>query len=150
MQWFKTRENEGKKEVFDPVRRKYIALTPEEEVRQTTLYQLITDLEMPSGLISVEHSLRLNQLDKRCDIVVFSPEAKPLMIVECKAKHIPVTQAVLDQASRYNMALQVRFLLLTNGLVQYCIQYDNLSDKIYFLDHIPDYKSMLKMDSESK
>lgn len=142
MQWFKTRDNEGKKEVFDPVRRKFVALTPEEEVRQTTLYHLITELGMPSGLISVEHSLRLNQLDKRCDIVVFSTEGRPLMIVECKAAHIPISQQVLDQATRYNQALQVEYLLLTNSKTSYCVRCDFLNNQIDFLDYIPAYSQL--------
>lgn len=150
MQWFKTRDNEGKTEVFDPVRRKYVALTPEEEVRQTTLYNLVTDLEMPAGLIAVEYSLRLNQLDKRCDIVVFSPEALPLLVVECKAKHVQITQATLDQVTRYNMVLNVSHLLLTNGLIQYCIRFEGSEKKIVFLDHIPNYSQLLDFDSADK
>lgn len=150
MQWFKTRDNEGKKEVFDPVRRKYVALTPEEEVRQTTLYNLVTDLEMPAGLIAVEHSLKLNQLDKRCDIAVFSPEAKPLMVVECKAKSVQITQATLDQVTRYNMVLNVDHLLLTNGLIQFCIRYEGAERKIIFLDHIPSYSQLLDFDATAK
>lgn len=150
MQWFKTRDNDGKKEVFDPVRRKYVALTPEEEVRQTTLYNLVTNLEMPAGLIAVEHSLKLNQLDKRCDIAVFSPEAKALMVVECKAKSVQITQAALDQVTRYNMVLNVDHLLLTNGLIQFCIRYEGAERKIVFLNHIPNYTELLDFDATAK
>lgn len=146
MQWFNTRLNGKRKEVFDPVRKKYVLLSPEEEVRQITLHYLIEEKEVPAGLVSVEYSMKLNKLVKRCDIVVFARDGKPLMIVECKARHITLNQAVLDQATRYNMNLNVRFLLLTNGLNQICVQYNFHDNNIIFLDHIPQYASMLNED----
>lgn len=143
MQWFKTRELKGKREVFDPLRKKYVSLTPEEEVRQLTLHHLIEELNYPAGLIAVEYSLRLHELVKRCDIVVFSPETKPVMIVECKSRHMTINQAVLDQATRYNISLQVKYLLLTNGLNQYIILISDESYPYTFLDSIPDYQTLL-------
>lgn len=143
MQWFKLREVSGKREVFDPVRKKYVTLTPEEEVRQIVMQQLVEDFGYPAGLLSVEFPLRLNGLNKRCDIVVFSRQLTPLMIVECKARHIPLSQKVLDQTMRYNITLNVKYLLLTNGQTQYCIQLEDDGQKIVFLDKIPDYKTLI-------
>ncbi|MDP3444291.1 MAG: type I restriction enzyme HsdR N-terminal domain-containing protein [Ignavibacteria bacterium] len=143
MQWFKTRIKGGRTEVFDPVRRKYVILTPEEEVRQIILHTLVTEHQMPAGLIAVEYALRLNGLDKRCDIVVFSTDSNPIMIVECKAQHIPITQTVLDQVSRYNLKLGVRFLLITNGKTHYSIKIGK-EGQLEFLDCIPDYSILLQ------
>ncbi|MDO8898150.1 MAG: type I restriction enzyme HsdR N-terminal domain-containing protein, partial [Bacteroidales bacterium] len=85
----------------------------------------------------------LNGLNKRCDIVVFSRHLTPLMIVECKARHIPLSQKVLDQTMRYNITLNVKYLLLTNGQTQYCIQLEDDGQKVVFLDKIPDYKTLI-------
>ncbi len=139
LQWFKTRKNKQNTEVFDPIRKKYVTLTPEEEVRQMVLRHLVEQLDVPAGLIAVEYSMKLNQLEKRCDIVVFSPETKPWMIVECKAKHIVLTQAALDQIIRYNMSLNAAYLLITNGITQYSIRTDSQKNSIEFLDYVPTY-----------
>lgn len=142
LQWFKTKENRGKTEVFDPVRKRFVTLTPEEEVRQMVLQQLIENLGMPPGLVAVEYPMKLNRLEKRCDIVVFSPQATPLMIVECKARHINLTQAVLDQIIRYNMALNAPYLLITNGVSQYSIRTNVSSETIEFLNFVPTYAQL--------
>ena len=105
LQWFKTEQREGKIFVFDPLRKKYVLLTPEEEVRQKVLYLLVEQLHVPSGLLAVEYSVKVNGLDKRCDAVVFGKDGQPLMIVECKAQSVKITDKVLDQAVRYHSAL---------------------------------------------
>ena len=140
LQWFKTEQREGKTLVFDPLRRRYVALTPEEEVRQKVLYMLVERLQVPAGLLAVEYSIKLNGLDKRCDAVVFGPDATPLMIVECKAQSVKITSKTLDQAVRYYSALQPRFLLLYNGAECYCLRVDG--PKLTVLDHLPDYEEM--------
>lgn len=146
MLWFKTSENAGRTEVFDPVRKKYVALTPEEKVRQRTLHQLVEQLGVPAGLVAVEHTITLHELKKRCDIVVFSKDGRPVMIVECKAAHIPIQQKTLEQAARYNFSLQVDYLLLTNGEQQYCCQIDLEKKALVFLDKIPDYDQMIQTE----
>ena len=97
-QWFKTEQREGKTFVFDSLRRRWVALTPEEEVRQKMLYLLVEHLQVPAGLVAVEYSLKVNGLDKRADAVVFGPDGAPLMVVECKAPTVELTPVVLDQA----------------------------------------------------
>ena len=140
LQWFKTEEREGRNFVFDPLRKRGVLLTPEEEVRQKVLYLLVEHLKVPAGLIAVEYSLKVNGLDKRADAVVFGAQGHPIMIVECKAATVPLTQAVLEQAVRYHSALRPRYLLLTNGTVTYCYQVEGQS--MSPLDHLPDYREM--------
>lgn len=140
LQWFKTEEREGKMCVFDPLRRRYVALTPEEEVRQKTLYLLVGHLRVPSGRLAVEYSVKVNGLDKRADAVVFDAEGKPLMVVECKAPSVMLSQAVLEQALRYHSALRPKFLLLTNGATIHCFRADKA--KLAAMDHLPDYEEM--------
>lgn len=140
MQWFKTEQREGRTLVFDPLRRRWVALTPEEEVRQKMLYLLVERLQVPAGLVAVEYSLKVNGLDKRADAVVFAPVGAPLMVVECKAPTVEVTPSVLDQALRYHSALKPRFLLLSNGTTTYCFKAGVQGLKP--LDHLPDYAEM--------
>lgn len=139
MEWFKTKEIDGKRFVFDPIRKKYCVLTPEEEVRQKTLHYLVDQLDVPSGLLAVEHPIKLNKLSKRCDIVVFSTKGKAAMIVECKAAHIPLSQKTFDQALRYNFSLQVNYLLLTNGKELVCFKIDTQNNCFELLEKIPNY-----------
>ena len=140
LQWFKTEEREGKTYVFDPLRRRFVVLTPEEEVRQKVLYLLVEHLKVPAGLLAVEYSVKVNGLDKRADAVVFGNEGHPLMIVECKAPTVTLTEAVLEQALRYHFALHPQYLLLTNGSVTYCYKTENQILKP--LNHLPDYAEM--------
>ena len=135
LQWFKTIEEGGKTQVFDPLRKKYVKLTPEEEVRQKVLYLLVEHLGFPPGLIAVEYSVKVNGLDKRCDAVVFGKDATPTMIVECKASSVKITQDTLEQAVRYYSALHPQYLLLYNGVDCYCFQ---TQDGILTpMDHLP-------------
>ena len=140
LQWFKTERREAGTFVFDPLRRKWVALTPEEEVRQKVLYLLVEHLHVPSGRIAVEYSVKVNGLDKRCDAVVFGSDAVPLMIVECKAQSVKLTAKTLDQAVRYYSALQPRFLLLYNGAECHCLKVE--SGVLQPMDHLPEYEEM--------
>lgn len=139
-QWFKTEERQGKTYVFDPLRRRYVVLTPEEEVRQRVLYLLVEHLKVPAGRLAVEYSLKVNGLDKRADAVVFGTEGLPLMIVECKAASVPINAAVLEQAVRYHSALRPKYLLLSNGSMAYCYRIEDAA--LHPLDHLPDYDEM--------
>ena len=118
------RETNGRREVFDPVRRRWVALTPEEWVRQHTILSLNTRYGYPLQLMQVEGAITLNSLTKRCDIVVYDNTVRPWMIVECKKESVSLTQKVIDQACRYNLVLQVPYLLLTNGRQHLCLQVD--------------------------
>ena len=140
LQWFHTEEREGRTYVFDPLRRREVALTPEEEVRQQVLYLLVEGLKVPAGLVAVEYSLKVNGMDRRADVVVFGKEGRPLMVVECKAPAVALTEAVLDQAVRYHSVLGPRYILLTNGGSTYCFKAEGQT--LRSLDHLPDFSEM--------
>ena len=120
MEWFKTSIIGNKTVVFDPLRKEYVALTPEEQVRQKMLHYLVETRKLPAGLVAVEYSIKVNNLPKRADIVVFNNLGEPQMIVECKAESVPITEKVLDQAIRYFSGLKVKYLTLTNGKTMFC------------------------------
>lgn len=140
LQWFKTEEREGRTYVFDPLRRRQVVLTPEEEVRQRVLYLLVEQLGVPAGLLAVEYSMKVNGLDKRADAVVFGMDGRPLMVVECKASTVKIDNAVLEQAVRYHAVLKPGYLLLSNGAITYCFKVEGQS--LRSLDHIPDFAEM--------
>ena len=120
MLFFKTQTIDNKTRVFDPLRRQWVSLTPEEQVRQKMLYYLVETRKVAAGLIAVEYSIKVNNLPKRADIVVFNNLGEPQMIVECKAESVPITEKVLDQAIRYYSGLKVKYLTLTNGKTMFC------------------------------
>lgn len=140
LQWFKVVDKDGKTLVFDPLRKIYCTLTPEEEVRQKMLYLLVEHLNVPAGLVAVEYTVKVNGLDKRCDVVVFGKEGNPLMIVECKAPSVKLSQATLDQALRYYSALHPSYLMLYNGSQCYCFK--TVNGALVAVDHLPLYEEM--------
>ena len=141
--------NKGEKqEVYDSVRKKFVALTPEEWVRQHFIHYLADHRNVPRSLIAVEASLRYHRLKKRSDIVVYGKDGAPCLIVECKGPEVMVTQAVFDQVAMYNMALKVPFLAVTNGMVHFACYIDHGSGKIIFLKEIPVYEQMVKNRDE--
>lgn len=130
---------DGKKMIFDPLRRKYVALTPEEWVRQHFVHFLIQHKGYPSGLLANEVQLTLNGTRKRCDTVLYDRTRTPRMIIEYKAPTIPITRQVFDQITRYNIALKVDYLIVSNGLEHYCCKVDYERFCCNFLKEIPDY-----------
>ncbi len=133
------REENGRREVFDIVRGRYVALTPEEWVRQNVIHQLHYELGYPLELLQVEGTITLNGMSRRCDIVVYDCDVHPLVIVECKRETVPLTQKVIDQACRYNLVLHVPFLCLTNGPNQVCCKVDFDQKKLVRIPRIPNY-----------
>lgn len=126
----KLRELDGHREVFDMVRKRWVALTPEEWVRQQTVRFLHAVKGYPLELMQIEAAIVVNGLTRRCDIVVYDRQVKPWMIVECKKEQVPLTQKVIDQACRYNTALKVPYLLLTNGHQQLCVLVEPASSSL--------------------
>jgi type I site-specific restriction endonuclease len=141
---FRIRTKGERQEIFDSVRKKFVTLTPEEWVRQHFIQYLREGRNVPSSLIAVEASLKVNRLKKRSDIVVYGRDGKPCLIVECKAPEVNVTQAVFDQVAMYNMALKVPYLVVTNGLVHFACHINHTDRKIKFLKEVPDYEQMSK------
>lgn len=135
----KISEKEGKRTIYDVVRRKYVALTPEEWVRQHFVNYLIIEKKYPAGLIANEVALTLNGTSKRCDTVVYGKFLTPLMIVEYKAPNIEIKQTVFDQIIRYNIIMRVRYLVVSNGIDHYCCCIDYEKNSYSYLDGIPDY-----------
>lgn len=132
----------GKPHVFDVLRRKYVALTPEEWVRQQFVHYLIGHKGYPAECIGNEVSINLNGTKKRCDSVVYGQSAEPLMIIEYKAPNIDITQQVFEQVSRYNIKLRVRWLIVSNGLQHYCCQIDYESGSYQFVEDIPAFEDI--------
>jgi hypothetical protein len=134
--------DKGKKEVFDPVRRKYVALTPEEYVRQQMILYLVKEKGFPLGLLKVETALSLNGMTKRTDIMVYSRTGNPVMIVECKAESVQLTQAAFDQLARYNLKFNVPYLVATNGIRHYCCVLNVEQSTYTFIKEIPCYNDL--------
>lgn len=128
--------------VYDPIRDKYVALTPEEYVRQRFTAWLTGTLHYPPSNIGNEVGLRVNGILKRCDSLVIDRDGAPLMIVEYKAPDVAVTQSVFDQIVRYNMTLRARYLVVSNGLHHYCCIIDYDHDTYHFIPRIPDYHEL--------
>lgn len=129
----------GRKAVFDILRKKYVTLTPEEWVRQQFVHFLLNEKNYPAGLVANEVALNLNGTSKRCDTVVYNRQAKPCVIVEYKAPHIEITQKVFSQICRYNLALKVDYLIISNGLQHYCCKMEYTTNSYSFLRNIPSY-----------
>jgi hypothetical protein len=128
---------DGRREVLDPVRRRWVALTPEEWVRQQMICLLNSHYGYPLELMQVEGAITLNGLSRRCDIVVFSPSGQPQIIVECKRPNVKITQKTVDQACRYNTVLKVPYLILYNGHNIIVISVDFDTGKLACLDDVP-------------
>lgn len=139
---FKIRSGEQRKQIFDPIRKKYVALTPEEWVRQHLVQFLIHEKNFPASLVAIEMGLKLNGMQKRGDVVAYNNLGKPFFIAECKAPEVKITQDVFDQIARYNMVLQVSFLVVTNGLDHYCCYIDFEKQSFQYLQEIPDYANL--------
>ena len=125
--------------VFDPLRRRYVALTPEEWVRQHFVHFLQKERGFPPEVIANEVSLSLNGTRKRCDTVIYGAHAEPLMIVEYKAPEVEITQHTFNQIGRYNIRLRVEWLVVSNGMQHFCCHIDYESGQYRFLPQIPSY-----------
>jgi hypothetical protein len=137
----KTRVEKNKVYFFDPIRKRYLLVTPEEEVRQWIIHHLTHVLDYPLTNIAVEKQIKYLNRNKRFDILIYK-SAKPHFLIECKAPNVNISQSTLNQIATYNFVLDVPFLLVTNGSQQICCRV-NTADKTYdYLDHIPSYKSL--------
>jgi hypothetical protein len=134
---YKVKKQADKLYIYDAIRRKYLQLTPEEWVRQHFIHYLIDHLKYPRGLITTESGLKYNQLQRRTDIVVFNREARPFMIVECKAPTVAINQQVFNQIAVYNKVLEAQLLVVSNGVHHYCCRFQPQSQRWEFLPQIP-------------
>jgi hypothetical protein len=136
---FRLKNSENNVAIFDEIRKKFILLTPEEWVRQHTLHYLIQEKKYPKSYINVEKLIKINTLNKRYDIVVFQPNGKIFLLIECKAPEVAITQQTFDQIARYNLVLKAKYLMLTNGINHYFCQMDFENEKYIFLKELPEY-----------
>jgi len=137
---FRTEERDGSKVIFDEVRKKWVSLSPEEWVRQHILHYLVHTKNYPRSLIAVERGIELNGLQKRFDIVIFTNNGHPKMIVECKGPEVKLNEKVFEQIARYNLSLRVDYLWVSNGSLNYCCK---LKEGIELLTEVPSVEKMM-------
>ena len=135
-------EKDGKRTIFDFLRRKYVALTPEEWVRQHFTHYLVEHKGYPKGLMGNEVELHIGEKRLRCDTVLYNKEGQPRMIIEYKAPTIQIQQKTFDQISAYNLLLHVDYLIVSNGLQHYCCKMEYENQKYLFIQDIPDYENL--------
>ena len=141
---YKVKKTEGGSwAIWDRLRDRWVALTPEEWVRQHFVEWLITDKGFPAALMGNEVSLTQNGIARRCDTVVADRTGQPLVIVEYKAPSINITQKTFDQIVRYNMVLKAKYLIVSNGLEHYCCHIDYEGNSYRFLEEIPSYEDLV-------
>ena len=136
---FKSKEN--KTYIFDPIRKKWLVLNPEEWVRQHCIQFLLKTKNVPLGFIQVEKKLNVNNTEKRYDLVVFKPDLSIDLLVECKSPKVKITQKTFDQIARYNLVLKSDYLMLTNGLNHFFCKMDFEKREYLFLPDLPNYNS---------
>ena len=139
---YRLREQNGRQQIFDVLRRRYVALTPEEWVRQHFVHYLIEHKGYPKGLLANEVELRVGEKHLRCDTVLYDKALHPKIIVEYKAPDIAITQKVFNQITVYNMLLHVDYLIVSNGMQHYCCQMDYEQNRYTFLSDIPNYDQL--------
>ena len=138
----RVKETHGRKQIFDILRRKYVALTPEEWVRQHFIHYLVEHKNYPSSLLANEVPLQIGEKRMRADSVLYDNQLHPRMIIEYKAPNITLTQKVFDQITVYNLLLHVDYLIVSNGMTTYICKMDYEKQTYKFLEAIPDYENI--------
>ncbi|MEE1003995.1 MAG: type I restriction enzyme HsdR N-terminal domain-containing protein [Bacteroidaceae bacterium] len=133
---------DGKQQVFDILRRRFVVLTPEEWVRQQFVHFLIRHKGYPAECIGNEVSIALGATKKRCDTVIYGSHAEPLMVIEYKSPNVEITQKVFEQICRYNIKMKVEWLVVSNGLQHYCTRIDYENGTYQFVEDIPAFPSI--------
>ena len=130
-----------RKVIWDPLRKKEVALTPEEKVRQWCIGVLSRQCKVPLHMMMSETGFKLGGKQFRADLVVYDRQARPVAVIECKRPEVELDKEVLDQAIRYNMVLNVKYILITNGGKTYICRKG--SERYEFIDYVPDYNEMI-------
>jgi hypothetical protein len=133
---FRIRTIDGREQVFDSLRKKWLLLTPEEWVRQNFVRYLTIVRKYPATLIAMEKELKLGELIKRFDILVYDKQHRPWMMIECKAMEVTLNESTLDQILRYNISIPVPFLIITNG--KYCYGWERREGALEMISAFPD------------
>lgn len=140
----RTRQEGTRMQVFDILRQQWVALTPEEWVRQHFVHFLIEERNYPAGRMGNEISLKVGETKKRCDTVVYDKHGEPVIIIEYKAPSVAITQKVFDQTWRYNLPLRVPYIVISNGIQHYCLHIDYVHNVYHFLNHIPHTEEVMR------
>ncbi len=135
------RKMDGKIHIFDPIRKKYLVLSPEEWVRQHFVHFLINQKGYPPSLISMESGLKYHERKKRTDLIAYGPQLIPLLLIECKAPSIKITKKTFSQISAYFSQISARYMVLTNGIEHFCFRPN--SKELVFEENIPDYEEAI-------
>lgn len=135
----KQRQNGGRMEVFDIIRKKWVPLTEEEKVRQYLIHFLVSQKNIPESHLSVERQIAVNGLTRRYDLVVFDRAGAPWLVIECKAPQVELTQTVVEQVGRYNKTLRAPYIAVSNGRQHFFFQIDFETEKITYLENMPEY-----------
>ena len=136
---FRFKNSENKAYIFDEIRKKFVLHTPEEWVRQNTIQYLLQEKHYSKSYINVEKLVKVNNINKRYDIVVFKPNGSVFLVIECKAPEITINQATFDQIAQYNLVLKADYLMVTNGLNHYFCQMDFENENYTFLKELPNF-----------
>ncbi|MBI1836701.1 MAG: type I restriction enzyme HsdR N-terminal domain-containing protein [Flavobacteriia bacterium] len=123
-------------------RKKTLLLSPEEWVRQHVIHYLVNHLRVPLGLIASEYSLKINKLSRRCDIVVFSKNNNPVLLVECKSVDVALNEKIFHQIAQYNFKLSVDYLMMTNGIHHVFCKIDRANNQLIYLENLPQYDEL--------
>lgn len=139
---FRKDEN-GKEQIFDDLRKAWVAFTPEEWVRQNFVRYLISEKAYPPGLIGIEVTFKMNSLTRRTDILVYNRVGNPVLIVECKAPEIKIDAKVFDQIIAYNFKFKLEYIVVTNGIKHFACHIKGEDNPVYdFLKSIPHYDTL--------
>lgn len=139
---FRFKNSENKPYIFDEIRKKFIVLTPEEWVRQHVVQFLLLDKKYPKSLINVEKLVKVNDINKRYDGIVFNSDGSIFLLIECKAPEVTISQQTFDQIAQYNLVLKAEYLMVTNGINHYFCKMDFEKETYVFLKELPNLKTV--------
>ncbi|OQY94626.1 MAG: restriction endonuclease subunit R [Sphingobacteriales bacterium UTBCD1] len=135
---FKFKNEGAKKYIFDPLRKKWIVLTPEEWVRQNFIQYLLQEKKYPAAMIALEKEIQLSEVKKRFDVLVYNAQVKPYLLVECKASGVKLDDDVIQQALRYNISVPVQYIIITNGVQTF--GWENSGHDLRLIKELPGWK----------
>lgn len=141
---FRIKKHNEKLLIFDTQRKRYVALTPEEWVRQHFIRFLIEVKAFPAALLAVEKQVNMNGMKKRCDAILYNKDAKPILIIELKAPNVSISQATFDQVAVYNAKLKVDFFMISNGIEHFCCKVNVETARYEFFPEIPEFSQIFQ------
>ena len=140
---FRIKKQNEKLVIFDSQRKRYVALTPEEWVRQNFIRFLIEEKGYPAAYLAIEKQLNMNGMKKRCDAILYNEHARPFLIIELKAPNVAISQATFDQVAVYNAKLKVDFFIISNGIEHFCCKVNLETARYEFFPEIPDFNQIV-------